>query len=162
MASFTDNQGETWQVNVTIATMKSFRDRLGINLLTLFDKGDESEIEAIFDDVILVVDLLYLCCEQQCKERGLTDTQFGERFSEQIVIKAAQAFVEGLHDFFPDGKAKLILAMAIARFGKLEKINAENTQKLRQSPKLNDELDRVIFGSPSTELQESSESSQTS
>ena len=115
------------------------------------------EINAVFDDAILVIDMIYLCCEKQCIDRGITDEEFGESLYGDCIVDAQKGFVEALHDFFPQGVTKLMLEIVLDNWTKIEKTVSDDIQRLRNSKELREKIDLAIYGKRSGETPESSE-----
>jgi len=59
--SFTDNQGTSWTVFVTVGTLKRVKQTLGVDIMDV-----EAFVRQIQDPISLC-DILYLACVEQAK-----------------------------------------------------------------------------------------------
>jgi len=94
---WTDGQGRDWRTTVTVATVKRTKEMLGV-LLT--DAADADLVTQLYDDVILLADVLYVVCKPQADERAVTSDQFGELLAGDCIDKACESLMEDLLDFF--------------------------------------------------------------
>jgi len=118
---FKDGKGREWDLIVHVGQMKKLRDVLDIDL----NKIDQPEGAKVFSDPCLFVDMLYVLCAEQCKERGITDVSFGEGMVGGSLDDAASAFIEALADFFPSHRSAILRA----QMTKGEKIRDEAMAK---------------------------------
>lgn len=91
MRSFTDSQGDQWHVSVTTGTLLAIADELDLNLL---DKPDDIPTE-----LRKMVELLFVCCQEQIDSRGLNPKQFAERLDGETLTKAIDCFMRELASF---------------------------------------------------------------
>jgi hypothetical protein len=96
MAAFTDAEGRNWSIVVTLATIDRIKSALGVDLL-----ADPGAIGELGQDIRLCCNALYLCCEAQAKEAGITDEDFGRGMLGDAIENGTTAFLEALVDFFP-------------------------------------------------------------
>lgn len=104
MAQFKDANDRTWTITVNVGTGKKVRDVLGVDLFNLYDGGAKD----VFSDVILLVNVLYVLCEEQATKSGITDVQFGEAMFGDAIESSATALMDAVADFFPQRKRQLL------------------------------------------------------
>lgn len=125
MASFTDNQGRQWTVELTVGDVKRIRRRTGIDLMGLMDPvGNDGAagkmlVDAIRDDLVMLIDLLYAILEPAAALRGVGDEDFGKALDGQACGAAVAAFWESVADFFrplrPEATAAALRVLAARR-----------------------------------------------
>ena len=133
MKTFTDNADRTWTVSINVNTIKRVRDVLGIDLLSIAGGGEENGkdpplLYRLSDDPVLLVNVLYVVCEPQCTKLGVSDEDFGASLGGDSIETAVNALLDGLIDFFPSGRRRL-LATALAKTRELQ----ETTHRLGQA-----------------------------
>jgi hypothetical protein len=136
MRSFADNTGYSWEVRIGLGTIRSVRELFGLNLVDGFDIRSQEPINVvakIASDPVLLADVLYVVCREQCDEAGLTSEQFGERLVGDPINTAVTALLEALCDFFPSAKARLYLAL-------IQKLN----EKLAEDQATDEEMAQAI------------------
>jgi len=93
MHSFKDTNGTEWAVAVNVATVKRVRQAIKIDLL------DPKISATLAGDPIALVDTLFVLCEDQAKERGVSDEQFGAAMAGDTIAHAVDALLEEIVDF---------------------------------------------------------------
>jgi len=111
MRTFKDNAGRSWTVTLNVWTVKKVRDLLQVDLLDLGGAPSTSPgsgetpgnglLYRLIADPVLLVDVLYVVCQEQADEAGVTDEQFGRAMSGDAIDGATKAFLEELADFTP-------------------------------------------------------------
>ena len=104
MTKFKDSADREWIVSVTVGAIKNIRTALGVDLAD----PSQAVMERLADDPVLLVDLLWLLCEKQAKEIGITPEQFGESLVGDPIDAATNAMVEAIADFFPGPRRSLL------------------------------------------------------
>lgn len=117
MHIFKDNQGRSWNFALNVWEMKRIRAALGVDLVNAVALGKDGNVQAdlvdrIANDPCLLVDILWVVCEGQAKEDGVTDVDFGSSLAGDAVEEATRAFLDELVDFFP-GARRLFLRKAV-------------------------------------------------
>lgn len=109
MARFTDTSGDEWVIDIDAWVWKQFKSRTEANPIEVL--VTEAEDPGDF------IDLLWVACEDQIKERDLDERGFAKRIGTGEVYDAAyRAFAEAVNDFFPPGRrAKLQTAQTAMR-----------------------------------------------
>lgn len=93
MQTFTDTAGRIWSVPIDTTTIKRVRTLLGVDLMS-FCEGDL--MGRLMSDVVLFVDVLYAVCKPEADARSITDEQFGQAMSGEVLQAAEEALAEGL------------------------------------------------------------------
>ncbi len=142
MKSFKDAKGDTWETVITVSTLKRVNNLLGVDLSEIITQKDGKIncdlLVKLSENPIFLVDVLFAVCKPQCEERKLSDDAFAERLLGDAISDATNALIEGMIDFFPEAKRKML--RKILELG--EKISAN----------MNSELD-VVLNSPEMEKQ---------
>lgn len=97
MHQFKDNEGREWSLAMNIAQAKRIKASIHLDFV---DDGFGA-VQAIADSIGKAVDVIWLLCERQATERGLSDEQFGEALTGDVIDAALQALLEEITDFFP-------------------------------------------------------------
>jgi hypothetical protein len=114
--NFIDSSGRVWVVDVSVATIKRVRTLTGINLLEVI-QGEL--IEQLSSDPILLADCLYAVCQPQAVREGVSDETFGQALAGDVIDRATTALLEGLIEFFPEPKRRL-LEKATAKYRQVQ------------------------------------------
>ena len=128
MYLFKDNDARAWTVKITVATVKKIRAQmngLDITKIPEIENGKMELLNRLTDDVVFLVDLLYLICEDQVRERDMTPEQFGASLAGDSIEDATAALLDELIDFFPGAKRKALRKMVDATKKSMQKIKAE-------------------------------------
>lgn len=99
MKQFKDSQGQTWTVAVNGGTIKRALDLLGVDLGEPL-AGTPPLLTRFDTDLAFKVDLIYVACLPEAEKRGISDVEFAERLSGDVLYAASEAFLESLSDFF--------------------------------------------------------------
>lgn len=94
--TFTDTAGRIWSLAIDTTTIKRVRTLLGIDLMG-FVEGEL--MGKLMSDVVLFVDTLYAICKPQADARNVTDEQFGQAMSGEVLQAAEEALAEALFSF---------------------------------------------------------------
>jgi hypothetical protein len=109
MKTFTDNKGRTWEIEVTVATVKRVRGlcKVDLNSIVELDRNNRPSaelLERLSSDPVLLVDVLYAVCKSQADKLGVSDVDFGEAMAGDSIEHATTALLEEVIDFFPEAK----------------------------------------------------------
>jgi hypothetical protein len=104
MRSFTDNAGRTWQISVTVATIKRVRGMTGVDLMGVVNP--ESGLFDKLADPVTLVDLLWAVV--QPAPEGVTDEDFGNAMGGDALESATKALLDEMVDFFPKGRRTIL------------------------------------------------------
>ena len=154
MHNFTDNQHRTWQIALNVYEMKRIRAALGIDLVNVITLDKQGEvkvdlIDRIANDPCLLVDILWVLCEAEAKEDGVTDVDFGSSLAGDAIEEATKAFLDELVDFFPGAK-RLFLKKAVELAAKYASETKATLEKALESPELEERLKQAMTSSPSS------------
>ena len=127
MRTFKDNSGRTWTVELNVHQMKRIRARLGVDL----------------------VDILWVCVEEEAKAAGVTDEQFGRSLAGDSIETATAAFLDELVDFFP-GARRLFLKKAVDLARKYTAETKDVLAKALEDPELTRRVEESMRSSASS------------
>ena len=101
MRTFKDCEGRTWSVTLNVLQMKRIRANLGVDLVNVIalDSGGKVKVDLvdrIANDPCLLVDILWVCVEEEAKAAGVTDEQFGRSLAGDAIEDATRAFLDEL------------------------------------------------------------------
>lgn len=139
-AQWTDEAGNTWSTRITINTIRRVRERLGVDLLGVFESKLLSQLGS---DPELLVNLIYVVCQPAAEERGISDEAFGELLVGDTIEQAASAFVEGLCDFFPRGR-RAVLDKMWRKTQQTEDRAIQMVDRKIDSPQMEETISRLI------------------
>ena len=95
MQSFKDNEGQTWNVALTIGKVRQLREKLGLDLL---DTQHHLQVMNSLTDRLAFV---FLLVEEQAKDRGIDAEELELRFyGEGVAASASISFLRELENFF--------------------------------------------------------------
>jgi hypothetical protein len=135
--TFRDNSNREWTVSIDVAAVKRLKaSSLEVDLMEAVG-GDL--LQRLTDDPILLVDVIYVLLKPQLDALNLSDEQFGQAMGGDSIDAATAAFLEGLCDFFPSGKRRILAKM-------LAKMNSLLDRRLAKANEIldSDQLDKLI------------------
>lgn len=103
MKTFKDSGGKSWDISITVGSLKRVKDMLNIDLIEEASKKENIFIK-VSENPIMLCDILYCLCKSQADERKITDEKFGESLNGDAIEQATNMFIEELIDFFPSAK----------------------------------------------------------
>lgn len=109
--AFRDTAGQTWVLALDLPTIKRVRTLAGFDFNRLVRDGLEP-LADLFTDEERLVNVVYAACKDQADKLGMSDEQFGRRFSGDTIEAAAAALVEAYADFRPSRGRSVIRALA--------------------------------------------------
>ena len=80
------------------------KQRLDVDLL---NEQIHETLASLTDDIVKGVDVLYVLCSEQAEKNNVTDEQFGQSLSGDVLFDGINAMVEALIDFFPNPKKRM-------------------------------------------------------
>ena len=165
MSSFKDANSRQWVLEITIGGVRRVKQIAGLDLLDL-EQG--RVLNQLANDVVLLVDVLWILCEDQGQQHGINDEQFGRAFRGDVIEDATEALFEALVDFFPPQRQILLKkVMETAKaMGQKERALIEtylSTDAIEQMmetelEKLKQKLESLTAGNSSTSSPGSAES----
>lgn len=116
MHSFTDRNGDAWDLDLNIGSAMRLQSRLQIRIedaITLLpaDHAEKSLLERISEDSILLFNIIFVLCEDQVQKREMTQEQFAERFTGDAIEQATEALMEELINFSRPARRKILLQL---------------------------------------------------
>lgn len=155
MRTFQDGEGRSWTITVNVSSIKRVRSLLEVDLLTAVDG---QLLEQLATDPVLLADVVYCLCKPEADARELSDEQFGEAMAGDAIGDATTALLEGLVEFFPLEKRRL-LAKALKKLKTFEAKVLKAAELRLDSPELEAQLEAALtLGNSSGSSLESSES----
>lgn len=100
MEKWTDPTGSDWLLKITVADVRRIRDCTGFDLSKMFTEGCPG-IDELFDDIVLVVDVLFCLCESQAEKRNIDGEQFAKLMYGDWLSSACEALMRAIVNFFP-------------------------------------------------------------
>lgn len=150
MAAFIDRKGQSWRVELDAPLIEKVRDLHQVNLTNL----EADPLLKLRNDPMILVAILYLICEDEIAERGLTPEQFAKSLPSPP-DHMLEAVAEAIVNFYPTGRhshVREVLARyqemsevtdAIART-KMAQILKDPKTATRLSSRADKEFDRVM------------------
>ncbi len=117
MHKFKDTAGREWTVEINVSAVKRVRKLLDVDLLKVLDKEPDGGtlLGRLGSDLALLVDVLFALLKPDADERNVGDEDFGRAFSGDVILAARTAFLGALTDFFPDQRARTLLAEVLKK-----------------------------------------------
>lgn len=125
--TFKDTEGRTWDCAIDYAAAKRVRGGMDVNLLD----GKEA-LEALVDDVMMLVDVIYVVVQPQAEQRGVSDEQFGAALDGDTIDAATSAFLEAFVNFSQPAK-RPAMRQLIQKLDQLERVWADKAQQTIES-----------------------------
>jgi hypothetical protein len=110
MQSFTDNQGQVWNLSIDIAARKRVKEQTGVDLYKMIDAEEMAKL----DDPEIAAAVIFCLCKEQVDKAGLTADQFFARFTGDVLDEAPKALINAIIDFFPS-RRRSVLGAALAK-----------------------------------------------
>jgi len=154
MRTFKDNAGRMWSVTLNVLQMKRIRAHLGIDLVNVItlDAGGKVKVDLvdrIANDPCLLVDILWVCVEDEAKAAGVTDEEFGRALAGDAIDEATKALLDELVDFFPGAK-RLFLKKAVELARKYTGDMTAALEKALSDPELERRIEESMRSSASS------------
>ena len=154
MRTFKDNAGRTWSVTLNVLQMTRIRAHLGIDLVNVItlDAGGKVKVDLvdrIANDPCLLVDILWVCVEDEAKAAGVTDEEFGRALAGDAIDEATKALLDELVDFFPGAK-RLFLKKAVELARKYTGDMTAALEKALSDPELERRIEESMRSSASS------------
>lgn len=117
MPSFKDTEGRVWTLRITVAAIRRIKDIAGIDLGDFSVFGEGGPFSDLGSDSCRLVEIVYAAVKPEADVLGVTMEKFMESFVGETVVKASEALLESLADFFP-GSQGLLIRRALELSGK--------------------------------------------
>ncbi|MEQ8785133.1 MAG: hypothetical protein RIC55_02505 [Pirellulaceae bacterium] len=118
---FHDTAGRSWDLTLSIGTVRRLKQTLGVDLLAVLDSDVLARLSV---DLELFVNCLFVICQEQARAGGVTDEQFGAALGGDVFDEAAAAFTQALVDFFPQRRREVLAKLA----GKVSDLESKAAQ----------------------------------
>lgn len=150
MRQFTDKKNRQWVIEINATQIKRVKGLTGVDLFRMGDDG-LSALSALLADAILLVDVIYALCKQQCDDASpkISDEAFGEGMAGDAIGQAAKAFVEELVDFFQSPEQRDVLTRALAKAKEAEHLLRQEQARRLDSLDMAAEVKKLIAAAPS-------------
>jgi hypothetical protein len=103
MKTFRDKAGREWSVAVNVTALKAVKELCELDLMNVvLDGGDL--IQRLQADPVLLCNVLYAVCRRECKDRSVTDEQFGELMDGDVLASATEALLDEIVNFSPPAR----------------------------------------------------------
>jgi len=139
MQTFQDNQGRPWEVELNVHALKRVSGTLDVDLLTVMDGGEDSLLERLVVDPVLLCDVIYVLCRPQADKEKISDEDFGRAMAGDAIDAATTAFLEELVNFFPKAR-RAVLRKALQKVKKLEEMALKAAAKVLDSKTLENKM----------------------
>lgn len=127
MAQFTDAEGRTWKVRITLGDLRPLK-AVGLDVAAI--AKDPAGLQDVVADVERYGQVLWTLCEREAAARSIAPEQFAAGFDGPTLFAAAGAIEEALMDFSqPPTVAK---TFAEHRAGAAEKVARAAAKKLER------------------------------
>lgn len=138
MSMFKDNNDREWTIAINVPTIKAVRE---IDI----DLGDETyaSMDRLSGDVVLLVNVLWLLCENQAKAINVTEEQFGEALVGDAIERAVIALMQARVDF-SHGQRKSLLQAAIKATSEVRETAYDLALAKLESPELKTQVQKAM------------------
>ncbi len=151
---FTDALGRVWIVNLTWTCAQRIKNEAGITLDDLIPKTSKDApmhpLHELITDGMKLFDLLWAIFRPECEAKGISKDSFGDGFGGDTFTAAAQAFMGGLHDFFPHPLRKAIVKQMLTKGNEAMQIAAQRMEKELGALDMNKVIDEQLKNGSTT------------
>lgn len=129
MAKFTDADGNSWNLRLTVGAIEDVKEHTKIDLDDVLKQTDK------FADLILsnprkLAEIFYVLCVDQIQERGYDPKRFARIFDRATLDAAIDAFLEAIADFYPRASVGAVVRENMPRMlREMDQKLAEATRK---------------------------------
>jgi hypothetical protein len=143
MAKFKDKAGGEWSIDLTVGDVERLKDEADLDIDAL--AADPRAATAL---MVLgarpLAHALWVLCQDQAKDRGVSDRDFGFRLDREALDRGCDALLEAFLRFYQRSPAGRAIAAKLPEF--LERMNRDiEAETYRQ---LERELSRTATASP--------------
>jgi len=140
-------------ITITVDEIKRLRQTLDFDLL-VFDEGKDSAFERLYSDTVLLVDVIYVLCQDQVAERRLTERDFARAMAGDTLSQATTAILNALTAFFPDPRRRALLRAILTKLDQVQEALLERAKGELDAFDIQHEIGKA-FGAQSTDSPES-------
>ncbi len=147
MSTFRDSDGRQWEPEINVVTIGRVRDRLKINLLEVV--LPDSTLGQRLADPCLMVDVLFLLCQDQAAKLGVDEVAFGKAMTADGIEDGFMLVLEGVVNFSPRG-LRPAYQKVFEKAKAMEAAQAARIRKTVEEPEFEAMLNRAIdeLGNP--------------
>lgn len=96
-----------WTVSIRVGDLKRVKGMTGIDLVSVIEppkEGEMSLIEKLYNDPVLISDVVYALIQPQAQHKNITSEQFVEDLTGEDLQKATDIILDEIEAFFPEPK----------------------------------------------------------
>lgn len=155
MATFKDNRGRSWGIEISITVLRRVRNELDLNLVEIFS-GDL--LDRLAGDPLLLGELLWVLCAEQAERLQVSPEEFGALAGDALAGPggALEALEVALADFFPTPK-KSALKLWIQKRNRMEGLAIDAATRDLKSDRMENLLKKILEETNEEESEPSSE-----
>ena len=164
MSQFSDNNGRKWTLALDAPAIRKVRKACSytyenaagqsITRSVNLSDGTGEAYGRMADDPVLLIDVLWLLCEEQAEKANVSDVQFGQALVGDAIERATEAVLDAIKDFFPHAKRALMTAVA-AKDRKIRELGLEKALAKINDPVLEARALAAMEARMDAELEES-------
>lgn len=150
MELFRDNQERKWELRLNVSMARKVRDETKHNLLDL----KEQTIDKLINDAYLLVDILWVLCEEQAKVKvwtknekeikGVSAVEFGEGLAGETIDNATEALLNEIVNFLPNPRQREIFSNSLKMIKKVMDRTYDKVEKVMSDPKLTEAVEKEV------------------
>lgn len=150
-SSFKDPDGIEWKLRLTVGAVTDVKAATGVDIGTV-TKSDAAWVQFLFGDSEKLVALLWVLCEKQASERGVTPEAFARLFDGTTLEAAGSALAGAIADFFPRSRVAAAIRQSLGRILEaadekgIAEINATTEQFCRSVGNSQESLESIPQG----------------
>ena len=110
MARFKDTKDREWDITLDVLQLKAVRERLQFKLGDILS-NNMAGLQQLATDPELLVNVLWVLCEKQARERGVTAESFGQSLTGDAIEAGFECLMGAYADFCPSRQAKPLRAL---------------------------------------------------
>lgn len=143
---------------MTVGKIRKIRESLQVDLAESLDPT-KSIIDTIIGDPVILSEIIWECCKDSHQESNVSDEEFADGISGEVIEYATEALIGAIIDFFPKSKTELI-RQSLAVHDRMDKKIRERRKK-RMEAYTDEEIEKMVellegeFGKQFLDAQES-------
>lgn len=160
MRTFKDNAGREWRLAIGLATARNLKEATD-GRIDVIEQSKGTTVHNLFGalaaDIGLLGQVLWILCEAQAEEFGISELQFAEAFDMDALARGQDALIEAIIDFFPNRSRGLLReGAAVARAIADTEADAAETRAMEilKSPEMAAVMRAAIHGKPCSSMPE--------
>src|SRR5215204_5014710 len=129
MSKFKDSKNDEWDLILNVGMIEDIKEATSVDLDLLLT--DPSKLADIFIATPKkLVEILFVICEEQIKERGLEPRDFGKRFDRSTLDSAAEAMIGAVVSFYPRSSVGKVIGEKLPEL--LRKLDSQIEMKAKE------------------------------